>query len=109
LNIHLDTGIVHIPPTQVASLRFGDKFLRRVHTPIEQQNIANLQLNAKDLSSQGFAALTGQRVVEAVVEALRTEWQDVRYLNLEIYSQTTGSPQVCLYGASPEIVGFHYK
>ena len=93
MDIRIGTDIVHIPRIQAALDRFGERFLQRVYTPLEQQNC-----EFQHLSPQ-IAHLAGRWAAkEAVVKAIGTGWRGVGYTDVEIQRQLNGSPRVQLYG-----------
>jgi holo-[acyl-carrier protein] synthase len=108
LNIRLGTDIVYIPRIQAALERFGERFLQRVYTPIEQRDCGSLiqvpgqasLLHAKrtDVSANQLAGRWAAK--EAVTKALGTGWRGLRYTDIEVQRQPTGEPQVQLYGAA---------
>ncbi|HEY9623328.1 MAG TPA: holo-ACP synthase [Crinalium sp.] len=102
MNIRIGTDIVHIPRIKTALDRFGEKFLQRVYTPIEQQDFLKLLSSSRgDADGRGIARLAGRWAAkEAVVKALGTGWRGVRYTDVEIQRQSNGEPHVCLYGSA---------
>lgn len=93
--IRLGTDIVYIPRIQAAVERFGDRFLQRVYTPIEQQHCGYY---SKDVMNPSFERLAGRWAAkEAVVKALGTGWRGVSYTDVEISSAASGTPLVNLY------------
>jgi holo-[acyl-carrier protein] synthase len=109
LTIHLGTDIVYIPRIQGALDRFGERFVRRVYTPAEQRDCNQLQGNSRSRNGGGNQAsikrFAGRWAAkEAVVKALGTGWQGIRYTDVEIQRQLTGVPQVCLHGAAAALV-----
>jgi holo-[acyl-carrier protein] synthase len=108
LNICLGTDIVYIPRIQAALERFGERFIQRVYTPVEQRDCRSLSLvptqavllhekrthvSAKQLAGRWAAK-------EAVAKALGTGWRGLRYTDIEVQRQPSGQPQVYLYGAA---------
>lgn len=93
--IRLGTDIVYIPRIQAAVERFGDRFLQRVYTPIEQQHCGYY---SQELAHPSFERLAGRWAAkEAVVKALGTGWRGVSYTDVEIDRATTGKPLVTLH------------
>lgn len=109
MTIHLGTDIVYIPRIQGALDRFGERFVQRVYTPAEQRDCTQLVDNSlthsrreNQASINRFAGRWAAK--EAVVKALGTGWQGIRYTEVEIQRQLTGAPQVYLYGAAAALV-----
>lgn len=109
MTIHLGTDIVYIPRIQAALDRFGERFVQRVYTLAEQRDCiqllgTSLKLSGRDnqASINRFAGRWAAK--EAVVKALGTGWQGIRYTEVEIQRQLTGAPQVCLHGAAAALV-----
>jgi holo-[acyl-carrier protein] synthase len=101
LNIRLGTDIVHIPRIKTALDRFGERFLQRVYTPIEQQDFLTQDSLTDVANYRGIVRLAGRWAAkEAVVKALGTGWRGIRYIDVEIQRQTNGEPHVCLYGSA---------
>lgn len=101
MNIRLGTDIVHIPRIKTALDRFGERFLQRVYTPIEQQDFLTRDSPADVSNYRGIVRLAGRWAAkEAVVKALGTGWRGIRYIDVEIQRQTNGEPHVCLYGSA---------
>ncbi|MFQ3618786.1 MAG: holo-ACP synthase [Cyanobacteriota bacterium] len=100
LNISLGTDIVYIPRIRALIDRFGDRFLKKVYTAIEQQDCG--QAYAQAIENQaGIARLAGRWAAkEAVVKAMGTGWRGIRYTDVEIQRQRSGAPTVCLHGAA---------
>ncbi|MEO0966934.1 MAG: holo-ACP synthase [Cyanobacteria bacterium J06639_18] len=93
--IRLGTDIVYIPRIQAAVERFGDRFLQRVYTPIEQQHCGYYYQN---LANPSFERLAGRWAAkEAVVKALGTGWRGVSYTDVEIGWAKSGKPSVTLH------------
>ncbi len=93
--IRLGTDIVYIPRIQAAVERFGDRFLQRVYTPIEQQHCGYY---SKEAVHPSFERLAGRWAAkEAVVKALGTGWRGVSYTDVEISWATSGKPLVTLH------------
>ncbi|GAB4133683.1 MAG: holo-ACP synthase [Cyanobacteria bacterium J069] len=100
MNISVGTDIVHIPRIRALIDRFGDRFLKKVYTAIEQQDY--WQASAQAMANQtGIVRLAGRWAAkEAVVKAMGTGWRGIRYTDVEIQRQGSGAPRVCLYGAA---------
>lgn len=93
--IRLGTDIVYIPRIQAAVERFGDRFLQRVYTPIEQQHCGYY---SKEVANPSFERLAGRWAAkEAVVKALGTGWHGVSYTDVEIRRAASGTPLVTLH------------
>jgi holo-[acyl-carrier protein] synthase len=108
LDIRLGTDIVHIPRISALLARFGDRFLRRVYTPIEQQEQGYPSSPADELPPTALSStrLAGRWAAkEAVVKALGTGWSSgVRYTDVEIRRQVSGAPSVTLYGTAANLI-----
>ena len=109
MTIHLGTDIVYIPRIQAALDRFGERFLSRIYTQIEQQDCAIKTLNwlnsHQQLTQVSVARLAGRWAAkEAVVKALGTGWKGVGYTDVEIQRSSTGAPQVFLSGMAAKLV-----
>ncbi|WP_448597679.1 holo-ACP synthase [Thermoleptolyngbya sp.] len=102
LNLSLGTDIVHIPRIRALLDRFGDRFLKKVYTAIEQQDY--WQACAQAIETQvGIARLAGRWAAkEAVVKAMGTGWRGIRYTDVEIQRQRNGAPTVCLHGTAAQ-------
>ncbi|BAU41134.1 holo-ACP synthase [Leptolyngbya sp. O-77] len=102
LNISLGTDIVHIPRIRALIDRFGDRFLKKVYTVIEQQDY--WQACAQAIENQvGITRLAGRWAAkEAVVKAMGTGWRGIRYTDIEIQRQGNGAPTVCLHGTAAQ-------
>ncbi|MBD2094345.1 holo-ACP synthase [Trichocoleus sp. FACHB-591] len=107
MNIRLGTDIVYIPRIQAALDRFGERFLKRVYTPAEQQDAGaliqvpvpvGLREKRTDVSASRLAGRWAAK--EAVAKALGTGWRGLRYTDIEVQRQPSGQPKVCLYGAA---------
>ena len=93
--IRLGTDIVYIPRIQAIIERFGDRFLRRVYTSIEQQHCGYY---SKEVANPSFERLAGRWAAkEAVVKALGTGWRGVSYTDVEIRRNDSGVPSVTLH------------
>lgn len=98
--IRLGTDIVHIPRIQSLIERFGDRFLQRVYTPIEQEKCYD-----KGKILQSVKQLAGRWAAkEAVVKALGTGWQGISYTDVEIGRRSNGEPFVILHNKAAAIV-----
>lgn len=109
LNIYLGTDIVYVPRIQAALERWGDRFVQRVYTSVEQQDCEYLnshQRNAKGRINPVLCnRLAGRWAAkEAVAKALGTGWRGIRYTDIEIQRLSSGAPKVCLHGAAAAIV-----
>ncbi len=105
MNIYLGTDIVYIPRIQAALDRFGDRFLKKIYTPTEQQDCG--QLNSQHTSIKGKMdrvscnQLAGRWAAkEAVVKALGTGWRGLRYIDVEVQRSDSGAPNVLLHGTA---------
>lgn len=99
--IRLGTDIVYIPRIQAAVERFGDRFLQRVYTPIEQQHCGYY---SQELALPSFERLAGRWAAkEAVVKALGTGWRGISYTDVEIDRATSGKPSVTLHDRAAAI------
>lgn len=97
LNIHLGTDIVHIPRIGTALERFGERFLQKVYTSVEQQDCLGFHPEFP-VSASSLAQLAGRWAAkESVVKALGTGWRGIQYTDVEIRRQVNGAPQICLY------------
>ena len=86
------TDIVYIPRIAVALNRFGDRFLQRIYTPLEQQDCGY-----GDAPSYKIEKLAGRWAAkEAVVKALGTGFAGIRYTDIEIRRLPGQAPQVFL-------------
>lgn len=102
--IRLGTDIVYIPRIQAALERFGDRFLRRVYTSVEQQDCGCQGVIGNPLASS-INQLAGRWAAkEAVVKALGTGWRGVGYTDVEIRRELSGAPSVRLYGRARAVV-----
>lgn len=108
MKIRLGTDIVYIPRVQAALERFGERFLQRVYTPIEQRDcglLAQVPVQAVRLQEKQIGVSANQlagrwAAKEAVAKALGTGWRGLRYTDIEVQRQPGGQPQVFLYGAA---------
>lgn len=99
--IRLGTDIVYIPRIQAAVERFGDRFLRRVYTSIEQRDCGIGQ----SPSRASINKLAGRWAAkEAVVKALGTGWRGVGYTDVEIRRRQSGAPSVHLHGRAAALL-----
>jgi holo-[acyl-carrier protein] synthase len=100
--IRLGTDIVYIPRIQAAVERFGDRFLNRVYTPIEQYDCGY----AIDSYNRPLIhRLAGRWAAkEAVAKALAIGWRGIGYTEIEIQRQTSGAPAVYLHGRAAALV-----
>jgi holo-[acyl-carrier protein] synthase len=72
--------------------RYGDRFLHRVFTPVEQNYSMNRKRRIEHLSGR-FA------VKEAVMKLLGTGWRDgIAWTDIETDNDATGRPRVRLSG-----------
>lgn len=102
--IQLGTDIVYIPRIQAAIDRFGDRFLQRVYTSVEQYD-CGYQQPSINLASVSINKLAGRWAAkEAVAKALGTGWRGVGYTDIEIRREISGAPAVYLYKRAAEIV-----
>lgn len=98
--IRLGTDMVHIPRIQATVDRFGDRFLQRVYTQVEQQDCVYGSLKRTSVNQ-----LAGRWAAkEAVAKALGTGWQGVSYTDIEIRRQSSGAPAVHLYRQAALVV-----
>jgi len=112
LDIRLGTDVVYVPRIQATLERFGERFLQRVYTPAEQKDCwqsavaiaPSLEWEAADRRTNApIQRLAGRWAAkEAIVKALGTGWQGVRYRDVEIQRQSSGAPMVKLYGAAAQ-------
>lgn len=102
VNIRIGTDIVHIPRIQAALDRFGERFLQRVYTPMEQQDCG---LRCSPISIVSLAGRWAAK--EAVVKAIGTGWKGVGYTDVEVQRQSDGSPTIQLY-RSAAIAAAHW-
>ena len=108
MDIRLGTDIVYIPRIQTALERFGERFLQRVYTPVEQRDchsetqepqlVSLLADKQRQVSAQKLAGRWAAK--EAIAKALGTGWRGIRYTDIEIRRQPSGQPKVYLYGAA---------
>ncbi len=80
--------IIEIERVQAALARFGDRFLRRVFTPME---VALFRNRPQELAAR-FAAK------EAVMKALGTGARGVAWREIEVLPNRRGKPLVFLHG-----------
>jgi holo-[acyl-carrier protein] synthase len=100
LNISIGTDIVYIPRIQGAMERFGDRFLKRVYAPSEQETY-RATLKSRSPKEPAIAYLAGRWAAkEAVVKALGTGWTGIDYIDIEICRHASGIPQVVLHRAA---------
>ena len=85
---HVGIDIIEIARIETAIARWGEGFLKRVYTDLE------LSLYRKKLSSLA-ARFAGK---EAVIKALGAGDKGIRWREIEILSDPSGKPLVCLYG-----------
>ena len=86
--------IVAIPRIKRLYERHGDRFLRRLLTPVEQAAVSQMANPLPRLAGR-FAAK------EAVMKALRTGWgAGVNFTQIEVVNDSTGAPTVRLTGAA---------
>ena len=98
--IRLGTDIVYIPRIQAAVDRFGDRFLQRVYTQVEQQDCGY----GKPTRRPSINQLAGRWAAkEAVAKALGTGWRGFGYTDIEIRRQPSGAPTVHLHRAAAAI------
>ena len=96
--IRLGTDIVYIPRIQAALDRFGDRFLQRVYTRVEQLDCGYIQASRHPLD-YSINQLAGRWAAkESVAKALRTGWRGVGYTDIEIRRELSGAPSVHLHG-----------
>lgn len=104
MDIHIGTDIVYVPRIQAAVERFGERFLQRIYTPMEQQDCrpsVPIECSTHWQNRQTILQLAGRWAAkEAVVKALGTGWRGVGYTDIEIRRQSSGAPQVYLYHAA---------
>lgn len=61
-------------------------------------------MSSSALRRSAIAFLAGRWAAkEAVVKALGTGWQGIRYTDVEIQRQPNGAPTVCLYAAAAQM------
>ncbi|GBD14627.1 Holo-[acyl-carrier-protein] synthase [bacterium HR25] len=84
--------IIEIERIQAALARFGDRFLRRVYTPLEA---ALYRRRPHELAAR-FAAK------EAVMKALGTGARGVAWREIEVLPNRRGKPLVYLHGRARE-------
>ena len=96
--MRLGTDIVYIPRIQAIVDRFGDRFLQRVYTLTEQKDCGDESLSRSHRLAGRWAAK------EAVVKALGTGWQGIRYTDIEIQRQPSGAPVVYLHPRAIAVV-----
>lgn len=100
--IRLGTDIVCIPRIQAVVERFGDRFLNRVYTSVEQYDCGYA---IDSYTRPSIDQLAGRWAAkEAVAKALATGWQGVSYTEIEIRRQTSGAPTVYLHGRAAALV-----
>lgn len=106
--IRLGTDIVYIPRIEAAIGRFGDRFLQRIYTSIEQYDCGYAP---NSLGQPSVAQLAGRWAAkEAVAKALATGWRGIGYTEIEIQRQPSGAPSVYLHGKAAAVVsmwGYH--
>lgn len=100
--IRLGTDIIYIPRIQAALERFGDRFLHRVYTPIEQYDCGYTVGSPSRTSIHQLAGRWAAK--EAVTKALATGWRGIGYTEIEIQRQTSGAPAVYLHGKAAALV-----
>ncbi len=102
--IRLGTDVVYIPRIQAAIERFGDRFLQRVYTPVEQEDCGYKDTTRRPSINQ----LAGRWAAkEAVSKALGTGWRGCGYTDIEIRRQPSGAPAVYLHrGAAALVAGW---
>ncbi len=84
--------LVYLPRIAAIHARFGQRFLDRVFTPVEQAYCLQS-------APHSLARLGGRWAAkEAVVKALGTGWQGYGYTEIEIIASPQGPPQVSLAG-----------
>lgn len=84
---------------QAAIERFGERFLRRVFTPLEIA-YAERKANRYERYAARFAAK------EAGMKAIGTGWRrGVRWLDFEVANLPTGKPTLRFYGKAAEFAG----
>jgi holo-[acyl-carrier protein] synthase len=94
MNMRVGTDIVYIPRIQALVTRFGERFLQRVYTPIEQENCGLCD----QITRMAINKLAGRWAAkEAVVKALGTGWRGISYTDVEICRHHSGVPFVVLY------------
>ncbi len=106
MRIHLGTDIICIPRIQAALDRFGERFVRRVYTPAEQEDcgVGDRFTNSSSVSQKAIARLAGRWAAkEAAAKALGTGWQGIRYTDIEIQRLASGAPAVRLHGAAAAV------
>ena len=92
----LGTDIVYIPRIKATVERFGDRFLQRVYTPVEQLDCGWGDRSPNRTTINKLAGRWAAK--EAVVKALGTGWRGVGYTDIEIRRSQTGVPIVHLQG-----------
>lgn len=100
----MGTDIVYIPRIQSAFEQFGDRFLARVYTPSEQQIFHQRRATAHHPRQRWHSSivyLAGRWAAkEAIVKAMGTGWQGIRYTDISIESYASGAPSVAIVNKS---------
>lgn len=96
--IGIGTDLVEIKRIEGLLNRHKDRFMTRVFTPIEITTALALSRPAASFAKR-FAAK------EAFVKALGTGFsQGILLTDVEVYNETTGQPQLRLYGMAHQIL-----
>jgi holo-[acyl-carrier protein] synthase len=89
--------LAEVPRIRAAIERYGDKFIKRIFTPVE---IAYVERKANKY--ERFAARFAAK--EAGMKALGTGWRrGVRWQDFEVVNLPTGRPTLRLHGIALEI------
>jgi len=95
------TGVdlAEVPRIKRSAERFGDRFIRRVFTPLEIAYAAR-KANKYERYAARFAA------EEAGMEAIGTGWKrGVRWQDFEVANMPSGKPMLRFHGKAAEFAG----
>ena len=96
--VRLGTDVVHMPRSQEALDRFGDRFLNKVYTPAERDYCFRSPAH----TLHRLAGRWGAK--EAAVKALGVGWKGVGYRDVEIRRALSGAPSVVLHGRGIDVL-----
>ncbi len=105
MSIRIGTDIVCIPRITALVDQYGDRFLQKVYTDTEQRVYHQVSAKPPLGRETGGIWLAGRWAAkEAVVKAMGTGWDGVRYTDVEIQRRTDGAPQIYFYRAAAALV-----
>jgi holo-[acyl-carrier protein] synthase len=88
--------LCEVPRIKASIERFGDKFIRRIFTPLEIEYVSR-KANKYERYAARFAAK------EAGMKAIGTGWRrGVRWVDFEVVNEPSGKPTLLFHGKAKE-------